>query len=170
MAAYWENVFVFVLYCFVVSGPTVLLTSFCLVRWLSHSPTGRPVPRLASFRGWCAALLAVVPLAFSVFVRQRWLVGWHDPDWPRGLPYPDFFLSEVHDWWDHLHPAGPYMKICGEYYAVLRGVNVMALVCCLLSGAACGYVFRNADFAAVTLRLLTKLRKFSSRRRSFLRD
>ncbi len=144
VAANWQYVLGISSLCFFISGPVLFLASFHQVRWLSRSRGSPPPSHLASLRGWVAAILAIVTLVLSVCLRQRWVTGWQDPRWPRKLPYPDLFLQGLHDWWDRLHPAGPYLKMCGEYYAVLMGVSVVALVACVLSGLVCGYAFRNA--------------------------
>ncbi len=165
ITANWQNVFGFVLYCLVVSGPALFLASFFLARRLSCSASRPPSLPAVSLGGWIAVLIAIVPLALSVFVRRRWVVGWNDPNWPRQFPYPDLLLVEIHDWWDRLHPAGPYLKIHGEYYAVLMGVNVMAMIACALTGTVCGYVFRNASLSAAVVRCIIPVRKVTGRLR-----
>jgi hypothetical protein len=107
--------------------------------------------------GWFIASLALLPVIGCWFIRHRWVTAFDDALWPRPFPYPDLFLMKIHDWWDRLHPAEPgFLKIHGEFYAVLLGTNVLFLASCLAGGAVCGYVFRNIDFVSAT-RCLTKL-------------
>lgn len=153
IAANWSFVASFFLWWFVLTGPMLVLTSFCVVRWLSRPSSPPASPRFASYLGWFAALLAFAQLAFCVFVRHRWVDPWNDAMWPRGFPYPDLFLMEIHDRWNRLNPAPPgSIKIHGEYFAVYRCITGIALGACLLFGMVCGYVFRQANFFAAMAR------------------
>ena len=135
-----------------VSGPAVGVVAFLLV-----PRTARPdcaASRWPSFRGWFIACLGMLAVIGCWFIRHRWVTAFDDDRWPRPFPYPDLFLLEIHDWWDRLHPAGPgYLKIHGEFYAVLLGTNVLFLLACVVAGTVCGYIFRNSDFVPAAPRL-----------------
>ncbi len=136
------------------SGTAVGLVAFLFVRRATSSTNTENC--WPSFVGWLIVCLALSPVVACWFIRHRWVNGFGDDAWPRPFPYPDFLLLGIHDWWDRLHPAGPdFIKIHGEFYAVLLGTNVLLFVACLVCGAVCGYVFRNGDFFAAARRPTT---------------
>ena len=143
-----------------ITGPTIALVFFLLVRNATRSKSIRWPQR----SGWIGTSLAALPLFCSWFTRHRWVNAFDDNQWPRPFPYPDVWLGRIHDWWDRLHLAGPdSIKIHGEYYAVLFGINCLVIVAFIVVGAVAGYVFRDGDFLAASRRL-TSVYPFRSRR------
>jgi hypothetical protein len=142
------------------SGPLLAFAAFLFVRGATRSSDADRLPQWPSLMGWFALCVASLPLIALWFVRHRHVSCWHDPKWPRGFPYPDVYLIQIHDWWDRLHPAEPgTIKIHGEYYTVLHGINFFVLLACLIFGAVCGYVFQNGDFLAAARRLTRHVRR-----------
>jgi hypothetical protein len=136
------------------SGPLLAFATFLFVRGATRSGDADALPQWPSLPGWFSVCVASLPLVATWFVRHRHVSCWHDPKWPRGFPYPDIYLVQIHDWWDRLHPPEPgAFKIHGEYYTLLHGINFLVLLACLIFGAVCGAVFRNADFLAAARRL-----------------
>ena len=127
-----------------ITGPAAALLVFWVVRGMTHCHLRR-WPRTS---GWSSVLISALALFACLFIRHRWVNAHNDDDWPRALPYPDTYLVQVHDWWDRLHPAAPNaIKIHGEYYSILYGVNGLLFAAFLVFGAVAGYVFRDTDLA-----------------------
>jgi hypothetical protein len=138
-----------------ITGPLIALVFFLLIRNATRSANVRWPQRSA----YVGVALAFVPLFCCLFTRHRWVSVFHDDRWPRRFPYPDAYLTHIHDWWDRLHPAVPgSIKIHGEYFAVLFGVNCFVVLAFGFVGAVAGYVFRDGDFLAASRRLTWFLR------------
>ena len=119
-----------------VTGPTAVAAAFIVVRRLTPNHT-----RCSVSNRWIFLFSAAIPLCGFMFARHRWLNAFRDTLFPRPLPYPDVYLVQIHDWWDRLHPVEPTsMKIHGEYYSVLLGINALLFFSCVLFGGVAGLI------------------------------
>ena len=95
--------------------------------------------------------IVILACLFSLWLRHRWVVSFHDDAWPRSFPYPDEIMLVFHDWLDSKYPAEPgYIKIHGEFYTVWRYLNLAALSLCVSVGAMLGFVCRKTGPIGIT--------------------
>jgi hypothetical protein len=135
--------------CFIpLSGPLTAIAAFFFVRSATRSDDTGSRFHWPGVAGWIALCGGALPLIVTLFIYHRWVHAF-DTDWPRPFPYPDRLLLAIHDWWDRLHPAADgAIKLHGEYFTLLLGINVLVLLACFIFGAVCGYVFRHGSFLA----------------------
>lgn len=137
--AFWQFLFIsaiefFWIWMVVIGAGALLLGTRAPSRW-RFDATASIAPR-GVFVAW------VVFTCFLLWMRYRWLAMYWDDYWPRPSPYPDGLLSQFHDWIDAKYPApGGVLKLHGEVYSVLLGLNAACFLALFASSLQFGFLF-----------------------------
>lgn len=128
-----------------LTGPIIGLCVFAIVANKPRTPDAK-ISRQRRVLEWFLLSTMVVFVVATGFANIRWQFFFHATGLPRGFPYPDPYLMQIHDWWERLHPPPPgFVKLHGEYNFVLQLTNAAFFIAQLLFFAAAGYVFRSTQ-------------------------